>query len=252
VLRIDVVRLARALIVAGALCGALPAPAAGEPSRCVECHLATSSTPDVARHLAEWQQSKHATHEVGCEGCHGGDPTTTESRWAHRGVLHSSVPRSPVNRANLYRTCAPCHPAEAGAFSTSLHRVLLDADELRAPSCSTCHGSMTARVPAPEVLEAQCAACHPKGSVRADYPGIARASIEQITRYRTQLAELSPEITAITNQERRRELRTKWDSALVAASRAVAAFHAFDLRRMKAALDAAGVETESVRQELER
>ena len=247
------VRTAPALIVAAGPLGLVGvAPAFAAPSRCVVCHVATPGTPVVAAHLAEWQQSKHANHDVGCERCHGGDPTMAEPRWAHRGVLHSTVPRSPVNRANLPRTCAPCHAAQADAFSTSLHGVLLDADESRTPSCSTCHGAMDARVPSPDVLEARCAACHPPGSPRAAYPRTARAGIEEITRMRTRLAEFSPHIAAVGDATWRGELRTAWDAATRATASAATAFHAFDLPRMAEALEVARRETDSLTHELER
>jgi hypothetical protein len=247
------VRIDVSLIVAVGLIGlACGAPASGAPSRCVVCHVATPGSPAVAAHLAEWQQSTHANHDVGCERCHGGDSTMAEPRWAHRGVLHSTVRRSPVNRANLFRTCAPCHAAQAGAFSTSLHRVLLEADESRAPSCSTCHGAMGARVPSPDVLGTTCAACHPSGSARAAYPRAARAGIEEITRIRARLAEFSTTIADVGDPIWRGELRTTWDAATRATASAVTAFHAFDLPRMAELLEVARRETDGLTRELER
>ena len=236
-----------ALALAGGLLGLVAAvPVSASPSRCVDCHTAIAGPPRVASHFADWQQSAHARHGVGCERCHGGDPTMAEPQWAHRGILHSSRPNSPVNGGNLFRTCAPCHAAQAGAFATSLHRVLLDADDLRAPTCSTCHGSMTARVPSPETLEARCAECHRAGSTRGAYPARAREGLEAIARMRVALGELSSEVTAVGDANRRRELRARWDAASRATADAVTAFHAFDLRRMDAALDAAQREADGV------
>ena len=242
-----------ALVLAAGLSGLLgAASASASSSRCVDCHTTIPSSPRVASHLAEWQQSAHATHDVGCERCHGGDPESVQPQWAHRGILHSSRPNSPVNRANLFRTCAPCHPSEAEAFASSLHRVLLEGDDLRAPSCSTCHGAMTAHVPSPAALETQCAACHPPGSKRADYPAFARAGAEEIARCRTKLAELSPHIAEVGDVNRRRDLRARWDVANRAAVDAVTAFHAFDLERMAASLDAVRRETDGVTFDYER
>ena len=170
----------------------------------------------------------------------------TEPRWAHRAILHSSVPDSPVNRLNLFRTCGPCHITQAAAFSTSLHRVLLDAGETRAPSCSTCHGEMDTRVPSPEILEAKCASCHPPGSARAAYPAAARAGIEEIAGIRTRLAAFSSEITAVGDAEFRLELRMRWETASQATASAVTAFHAFDLPRMASWLEVARRETGGV------
>lgn len=245
--------IASALIVAGGLIGLFGAPPAfGAPSTCVSCHVASPGKPEVAAHLAEWQESKHASRDVGCERCHGGDPEAAEPRWAHRGVLHSSVPRSPVNRSNLPRTCAPCHAAQASAFSTSLHATLLELDDFRAPSCSTCHGSMTARVPSPDVLEARCASCHPSGSSRAAYPRTARTGVEEIARIRVRLGEFSSTIAEVGDPIWRGELRAAWDAATRATAGAGTAFHAFDLPRLAAAIETARRETDSLSQGLER
>jgi hypothetical protein len=51
-------------------------------------------------HLAEWDLSAHGRRNVGCEACHGGDPTSFEPFVAHRGVLARSNPASPVHRRN--------------------------------------------------------------------------------------------------------------------------------------------------------
>jgi hypothetical protein len=247
------VRTARALIVAAGLLGlAIAAPASADPSSCVVCHVDALGKPAATAHLTEWRQSKHGSHEIGCEPCHGGDPTAAEARWAHRGVLHSTVPRSPVNRANLPVTCASCHAAQASAFSASLHGALLDVDESRAPSCSTCHGAMDSSVPSPVALEATCAACHPPRSPRGAYPGAARSGIEEIARIRTKLADFSTTIGEVGDPIWRGELRTAWETATQATASAVAAFHAADLRRMAESLDVARRTTDSLTSEFER
>ena len=243
-------RLSGALTVAALLCGAPNAGAA--PSRCVDCHLAITGPSEVAAHVAEWRGSAHATHGVTCDNCHGGQPAMSEARWAHQGVIHSSSPRSPVNRANLFRTCAPCHAAQALAFSHSLQRALLDAGDRRAPSCSSCHGGMTPAVPSAAALETRCAGCHPSGSPRAEYPGLARAGVEEIAAIRATLARLSPVIAAVDDRSSRLAMRAAWDQATRGTVDAVAAFHAFDLPRVAAALDAARRDTDAVRRELER
>lgn len=234
------------------LFGAALGRASGAPSRCVECHLAIVGPPEVAAHVSEWRSSAHATHGVTCDACHGGQPEMAEARWAHMGVVHSTVATSPVNRANLFRTCAPCHPTQAGAFSTSMHRVLLQADVDRAPSCSTCHGGMTPHVLSPAALETQCASCHPAGSARADYPRRARAGLEEIAAIRAKLAELSPVIAAVGDSALRHELRATSDDLTRATVAAVTAFHAFDLARMAAVLDGARRGTDSLSHEFER
>ena len=64
--------------------GARPLPPSRSRSRCADCHFA-NSTAASRWHLSEWDHSAHGRADVGCEGCHGGDPSTFESFLAHRG-----------------------------------------------------------------------------------------------------------------------------------------------------------------------
>ena len=75
---------------------ALPASA---QNRCADCHFANPTAP-ARDHLQAWDRSAHSRNNIGCEKCHGGDATTFESFQAHRGILNSANPASPVNRRN--------------------------------------------------------------------------------------------------------------------------------------------------------
>jgi len=77
-------------------------------SRCADCHFSRPDAP-AADHLSDWDRSAHSRNNVGCEKCHGGDATTFESLLAHRSILNSTNPASPVNRRNLSTTCGTCH-----------------------------------------------------------------------------------------------------------------------------------------------
>lgn len=81
----------------------LPSDAGAQPargvSRCADCHIANPGSMS-GTHLAEWDLSAHGRRNVGCEACHGGDPTSFEPFVAHRGVLARSNLASPVHRRN--------------------------------------------------------------------------------------------------------------------------------------------------------
>jgi hypothetical protein len=206
------------------------APAAAQPlmTRCVTCHLANRAIVPAPQHLAEWEQSAHAKRGVGCDKCHGGDPWADRPADAHREVLSSVSWKSPVNPGNLVRTCAPCHERDARAFKSSLHQTLVQADERRAPTCVTCHGVMSARVPSPSALEAQCAACHPAGSAREAYPGLMRGAVETLNRLATQATALEGDVGQLTDREQRVELMVAVGVAHTAIKEAIARVHAFD------------------------
>jgi len=224
--------MTRAWIAAVSMAACLlapPSPAAAQiMSRCAECHFANLASVPAPGHLEDWKRSAHGRHGIGCEWCHGGDPTTFVPADAHRDVLPSANPLSRVYRSSLPRTCRMCHAREATSFARSLHNVLLQGADARVPTCSTCHGAMTARVPSPAALERQCAACHTAASARADYPMRARQAVEAIDRIRGTLIDAQQRIQKIDEGSRRRQL---WATHLLAVSTlagAVEAVHAFD------------------------
>ena len=217
------------LVLTMAVCAATPAAAQPLMTRCVSCHLANRAMVPSPQHLVEWEQSAHQKRGIGCDKCHGGDAWADRPVDAHRGVFPAVSGKSTVNPANLVRTCAPCHSRNAQAFSTSLHETLVQSDERRAPTCITCHGAMTARVPSPSVLEARCAACHPPGSVREAYPGRMRAAVEALNRLGTIATALEGDVARVQDRGQRVELLLALSSAYSTIKEAIARVHAFDL-----------------------
>jgi hypothetical protein len=201
-------------------------------SRCAECHFANMSSVPAPQHLGDWQQSPHGKGGIGCEKCHGGDPMTFQPAEAHRGVLNSENPASPVYRANLVRTCAPCHERNATAFGASRHQTLARADDAKAPTCVTCHGVMLARVPSPQALQSRCSACHPSGSALGEYPSLMRAGVEHLNAQRQRADDLQTSIERVADRSRRAELRVSLIDARSAISDAIAGVHTFDLRTL--------------------
>ena len=202
-------------------------------SRCAECHFANMANVPAPEHLAEWKRSAHGRHGIGCEWCHGGDATTFVPADAHRGVLPSGNPMSRVHRTNLPRTCRMCHAGETTAFARSLHNVLLQGDDARVPTCSTCHGAMTARVPSPAALE-QPVRPVPRGLCRrAPTTRCARAgAVEAIDRIRATLVDAQQRIQDVDEGARRRQLWATHMLAVTTLAGAVEAVHAFDFRTM--------------------
>lgn len=221
-----------------AMLGAVPGGAQPLMTRCVSCHLSNRAIVPSPQHLAEWQQSAHAKQGIGCEKCHGGDPWSDQPIVAHRGVIGPASSASPVHRVNLVRTCAPCHMRNAQAFSSTLHQTLVQADERRAPTCITCHGAMSARVPSPSALETRCAACHPPGSVREAYPGRMRAAVEALNRLSTQATALEGDVARLPDHGQRVELMLALTYAHSTIKDAIARVHGFDLEGVA---DRAGV-----------
>lgn len=221
-----------------AMLGAVPGGAQPIMTECASCHLANRATVPSPEHLMEWQQSAHAKQGIGCDKCHGGDPWSAQPIIAHRGVIGPASSRSPVHRVNLVRTCAPCHSWIAQAFSSSLHQTLVQADERRAPTCVTCHGVMSARVPLPSALETKCAACHPPGSVREAYPGRMRVTVEALNRLSIRATALEGDVSRLPDPGQRVELMLALTHAHSTIKVAIARVHGFDL---EGAADRTGV-----------
>jgi tartrate/fumarate subfamily iron-sulfur-dependent hydro-lyase beta chain len=72
--------VAAAIGVCAALGAARVAPAATDG--CVSCHE-RDEDEEVAAAVPEWRDSVHFRAEVGCDGCHGGDPRAADEDDAH-------------------------------------------------------------------------------------------------------------------------------------------------------------------------
>ena len=210
------------------------APAAAQGTRCAACHLANLTRVPGGGHIGEWQRSEHAKRDVGCDDCHGGNAWAFEPREAHRGVLGPSHPASPVNPINLVVTCARCHERIALAFAATLHATLVQLEDRRAPTCMTCHGVMSARVPSPATLEARCGACHPPGSPRGDYAGRMREALEALNTQRDRADALQDAIERLPAYTTRVTLLVALLDTRTLLKDAVAAAHRLDPQTVSA------------------
>jgi len=204
------------------------------PGRCADCHFANPRS--VSRwHLSEWDHSAHGRAGVGCEKCHGGDPGTFESFLAHQGILSARNPASPVNRANLPRTCGGCHPGPFAAFQKSRHYDLLREGNLDTPTCVTCHGNVGAFLLSPKSLYAECANCHAAGKVapRGDLPAEGKIVLTSVREVRASLDEAATLIKRIKDKARRESLESELEGARTPLLEAVHAAHMFVFDRMQ-------------------
>jgi hypothetical protein len=211
-----------------------------QQSRCADCHFANLDAP-ARQHLNEWDLSAHGRNEVGCESCHGGDPTTFESFVAHAGIVGSNSPRSTAHRSNLPGTCGTCHASPFVAFQESRHFALLETGDARVPTCSTCHGSVSAQLLSPRALEAECANCHGSGETyeRPEAPRQARQLLESIVAVRTVLDDARRLIDRVEDDEQKNSLEYDYRQAEVPLIEAATAGHAFQFNALEERLGTA-------------
>ena len=179
--------------------------------------------------------SPHANNNVGCEGCHGGDPSTADSFLAHVGVLNSRNPASKVHRSNIVRTCGTCHPGPFAAFQGSRHFALLEEGDEQAPVCTACHSEVAARLLSPRRLEVRCQRCHAEGRVGGNpqFPSQARSMLEAIREVRDLLDEARPLIRRVSDRDRREQLEEQYQQAEVPVIEAVQLGHSFNFERVE-------------------
>jgi hypothetical protein len=214
-------------IIAGLL-GFAPVAGAQQVSRCADCHYAQASVP-AQDHLFDWDRSPHARNNVGCEKCHGGNPTVFEASFAHRGILGPGDKKSPVNRANLPATCGGCHVGPFVAFQDSRHYALLKSGDEHGPTCSTCHDAVAGTLLSAAALEKQCGHCHGPKEVapRADRAKHARVMYDTLNVVREQLKLAQAMIKRVDDRQRRADLMREYEQATVPLTRAINAGHKF-------------------------
>jgi hypothetical protein len=148
----------------------------------LECHLTTA---DKVGEL--WQDDVHARAGIGCDVCHGGDPTQEDSDLAkHR----DSGYRGELSAQQITSSCGGCHADieymrsrnpllptdQLEKYQTSEHGRLLAKGETRVANCASCHGAhgvrevndATSPVYAANV-PATCGRCHADAEYMSDF-----------------------------------------------------------------------------------
>lgn len=218
----------------------LALPALAQQSRCADCHFARPDAP-YPEHLADWDHSAHGRNNVGCEKCHGGNATTFETFFAHREILNSTNPASPVNRQNVPKTCGSCHAGPFVEFQSSQHFASLEKGDTRVPVCTTCHGAAGFNRPSAKALESKCAQCHgPKGvEPRPERAEAARTLYDALHESRDALKAAKPMIARVRDKTRRAQLDDAYQQAEVPLIQAVQAGHRFVYDALKERLSLA-------------
>ncbi|MFN7944535.1 MAG: multiheme c-type cytochrome [Blastocatellia bacterium] len=152
---------------------------------CVTCHAKVSELAQSNRYF-QWHSSLHREKGVGCEKCHGGDPTIADKKSAHTGVLRPDNTGSRLHPKNLPETCNSCHQAVVSSFTESKHFQQLKGSGL-GPSCSTCHVHMGSEViTSPDDTATLCATCHNSPNAllpkRPEVPGKASEAMQALRR----------------------------------------------------------------------
>lgn len=201
---------------------------AQQDSRCADCHFARPDAPGQD-HLREWDRSPHGRNNVGCQKCHGGNETSVEPFIAHRGMLSSANPESPVNRQKLPTTCGGCHVGPFVAFQESRHFQLLQSTDQRGPTCATCHGEVEGRLLSPKALASRCDSCHGAKELapRANRATQVRQQYESLRVVREQVKLAEDFVKRVTDRTRRQELTEELEQAKVPMQQAVNAGHKF-------------------------
>jgi hypothetical protein len=225
----------------------LMAAVSAQQSRCADCHFATPASTsgfvsrDWEQHLRDWDVSAHSKAGVGCDSCHGGDPTTFEPMTAHRGILHRTNPASPIQRTNLARTCGACHSGPSIAFQKSRHFALLEGGNLVVPTCTTCHGDAGENRPSPKALEGECASCHRSGrpAGHPEHPALGRKMLEGVRDTRARLKDARSLIARVNDKTRRARLEQTARQIEIPLTQATEAGHAFVYDHLEERLDTA-------------
>ncbi|HEX5398499.1 MAG TPA: cytochrome c3 family protein [Verrucomicrobiae bacterium] len=90
-----------------------------------------------------------------CSDCHG----------VH-DIKPAMYPASPVNHANVAKTCGKCHVGIEKIYDQSIHGQLLAKGDPRGPVCTDCHTAHQIVDPAAvnsfkEAMDERCGSCHP-------------------------------------------------------------------------------------------
>lgn len=137
---------------------------------CGQCHEQPSNTFHASIHGQG--QARGIDVSANCADCHGS-----------HNIFPASDARSLLSKANTPATCAKCHTTILNDYETSSHGIALKHGRENAPSCTTCHTSVS-HTKAPDnlrdfnlQLSQECSKCHERQapSYRDTFHGQAAA-----------------------------------------------------------------------------
>lgn len=144
---------------------------------CEDCHGNPQffvQAPHINEYYQDWLGSPHKVAGVTCSQCHGGQPDASDAREAHAGVITPTSAASPLFYRRQPDTCGACHRANAEQFVNSRHFEALMGTE-NAPTCTTCHSSMSRRPYSRDIVAGACEVCHAEGTEQAKPGAVASA-----------------------------------------------------------------------------
>jgi predicted CXXCH cytochrome family protein len=172
----------------------VPLAAFGQKNSCLDCHARLED--ELKAPAAAFPGDIHAQYGLGCEDCHGGDPSQDDVDRAK----DKSFKGSP-KRAQVPQFCGGCH-ADASAmraynpalrtdqlnqYWTSRHGQLLKTGDTKAAVCTDCHGVhgiQSAKYPKSQTfpwnIPQTCGRCHADKDLMAGY----KVPTDQLEDYR--------------------------------------------------------------------
>jgi cytochrome b subunit of formate dehydrogenase len=135
------------------------------PGTCAACHSNARlnkeyqmKSPDAAAHFMDSIHGQRLLQQgllvaPACNDCHG----------AH-GIKRAVDRDSPINSANVAKTCGKCHHGVEEKYLKSIHGQLLLKGEKRGPVCTTCHSAHEVEAPRTGhfkmASDQRCGKCH--------------------------------------------------------------------------------------------
>ena len=171
-------------------------------SSCVTCHAGLEG--DLAEPAKAWDPDVHRAAGLGCESCHGGDPSAVLKEDADAAMGAAKGFKPAPDRLAIAEFCGRCHADAAymktynpklrvdqlTEYRTSVHGKLNAKGDKTAATCIDCHGAHGIRpVSSPEApvyasnVPATCARCHADAArmapygIRTDQYELYRASV---------------------------------------------------------------------------
>lgn len=144
------------------------------PELCGSCHADPARIKQFNPSLRTDQLAQYRTSVHGVKFAHGDMQVAicTDCHTAH-SIHPASDPRSSVHPLNVAATCKRCHSDAAymkpygvatdqfAGYVESVHyKAMVEAGDLSAPTCTTCHGSHGAAPPGVAAVTNVCATCH--------------------------------------------------------------------------------------------
>lgn len=207
-------------------------------NRCYDCHQA-QQVESEREHLEAWLDSTHQRAGVGCEDCHGGDASTLVQLSAHRGVRHSFSKKAPTHWTRLPETCGSCHVEMFEALQRSQHWQLFLDGSRKAPTCSTCHGSLAVAELGPGGLNAECGSCHSENATVPTERIVGSNYLGRIREVRDLRGRVSRRVLQLRDPAMRHDAGDAFYDGSQAWEEAMDAGHSFQLDAMLTSLDRA-------------